>query len=108
MASKVRELAVTMTKAEIMRDTGWSDYTLRKLAYEYGIELQKFEPTPFVKPNALDRSHDADNVERLIAARDRGLSRKEAMADLDTSNSLLYRLIEEYGIDYSLPRVRKK
>ncbi len=108
MVRKVRVLAATMTKAEIMRETGLSGYTLRKLGYDYGIEFRKFDPTPFLKPNALDRSHDAANVERLVSARDRGLTRKQAMADLGISNSLMYRLIEEYGIDYPLQRVRKK
>ncbi|MCF5708935.1 hypothetical protein GIV19_16765 [Pseudomonas syringae] len=108
MVRKVRELAATMTKAEIMRETGLSGYTLRKLGYDYGIEFRKFDPTPFLKPNALDRSHDAANIERLVSARDRGLTRKQAMADLGISNSLMYRLIEDYGIDYPLQRVRKK
>ncbi|WP_122544333.1 hypothetical protein [Pseudomonas viridiflava] len=108
MVRKVRELAPTMTKAEIMRETGLSGYTLRKMGYEFGIEFRKFDPTPFLKPNTLDRSHDAANVERLIDARDRGLSRKEALLDLSMSNSLMYRLIADYGINYPLQRVRKQ
>ncbi|MEE4332264.1 hypothetical protein V2J70_02085 [Pseudomonas alliivorans] len=108
MVRKVRELAATMTKAEIMRETGLSGYTLRKMGYDYGIKFQKFDPTPFLKPNALDRSHDTTNVERLIDARDRGLSRKEAMVELSMSNSLMYRLIADYDINYPLQRDLKK
>lgn len=108
MVRKVRELAPTMTKAEIMREAGLSGYTLRKLGYDYGIEFRKFDPTPFLKPNTLDRSHDAANVERLIDARDRGLSRKEALIDLGMSNSLMYRLIADYSINYPLQRDLKK
>lgn len=108
MVRKVRELAQTMTKAEIIRETGLSGYTLRKLGYDYGIKFKKFDSTPFLKPNAMDRSHDAENVQRLIDARDRGLSRKEAMVDLSMSNSLIYRLIADYQIDYPLKRIHRK
>lgn len=104
----VRGLAETMTMAEVSRETGISGYMLRKLATDAGFEYQQFDPTPSLKPNTLDRSNDAENVQRIINARNLGLCRKQARDFLSMSNTLMHRLIDEYAIDFPLQRIRKK
>ncbi|GAB7527937.1 hypothetical protein PS3A_03430 [Pseudomonas sp. 3A(2025)] len=98
----VRLLAKTMTLAETIRETGMSNTRLRNMAKACGFQFKRYDPTPSLKPNSVNRVADAMNVVRIKAARDRGLSRKDACAELRMSSSLMKRLLSEYSIDFPL------
>lgn len=100
LKDRVSALAPDMTKQEIVRATGLSEYMLNRLAKECGIEYKKHDPTPFLKPPQIDPIADAMNVIRVKTARDQGLARKQAAASLGISRTLIDRLVEDYGIEY--------
>lgn len=100
----VRQLAATMTITQVVHEVGLSNHRLKALAAKGGFEFRTYYPTPTFKPNKVNRDADPANVGRIIAARDRGLSRKAAKDELRISNTLMKRLIKEYDIDYALQR----
>lgn len=98
--NRVRLLAKTMTLAETIRETGMSKTRLRNMATSCGFQFRRYDPTPSLKPNSVNRVADAMNVVRIKAARDQGMSRKDACAELRMSSSLMKRLLSEYSVDY--------
>lgn len=98
--NSVRLLAKTMTLAETIRETGMSKTRLRNMAKACGFQFRRYDPTPTLKPNSVNRVADAMNVVRIKAARDQGMSRKDACAELRMSSSLMKRLLSEYSVDY--------
>lgn len=101
---QIRELAKTMTITEVVYEVGLSNQRLRAIATELGFEFQKYDPRPNLKPNQVKRENDPANVAGIIAARDRGLSRKAARDELGISDSLMNRLLKEYGVTYPIQR----
>ena len=98
----VRKLAETMTITDVMRETDLSIYRLRKMARVHGFEYKAFSPASNLIPYQHDPVADALNVVRIKAARDRGISRKAAVVELELSNTMINRLIREFNIDYPL------
>lgn len=105
---RVRLLAKTMTLAETIRETGMSKTRLRNMATSCGFQFRRYDPTPSLKPNSVNRVADAMNVVRIKAARDQGMSRKDACAEMRISGSLMKRLMSEYNIDFPGHRPGRK
>lgn len=108
LENRIRTLAETMTLAETIRETGYSKCKLRAIAKECGFKFKRYDPTPTLKPNSVNRVADAMNVLRIKSARDRGMSRKDACAELRISASLMNRLLSEYSINFPQHRQGRK
>ncbi len=82
-----------MTQSEASAATGLSRRALYTIAEANGFTFRRAEPT-------VDRSRDAQDVERIQAYLKLGLSRSQATKALGFGHCKLIRLIDEYGIDY--------
>lgn len=104
---RVKGLAVTMTLASVHKETGLSGYVLRRIAKEGDFVFLKWDQNTNLVPYQVDPIADALNVVRIKDARDRGLSQKAAVRELQISNTLMRRLIRDFAIDYPLQTSRR-
>lgn len=102
MLERLKALAPRMSKVQAVQETGLSRYMIDRTAAEHGIEFMPHDRCKNLTPSAIDPAVDALNVVRLKAARDQGLARKQAAAELGISRSVVERLIETYQIDYPI------
>lgn len=100
-ADKVREMTKTMTQKDIVEATGVHRKVLFALGQKHGFSF-KFgrTSTPKTTGPRVDRTQDAARVERIQAFKAVGLTRAQAMRQMDVSGNLFRRLLEEYEIDY--------
>lgn len=96
---QIRELAKTMTYNEAARATGLSTATLHRIAKQGGF-LFKVSEGRRSNGQKTDPAADAAKLERLAILRDCGLSRAAVAKRMEISDKLLYRLIDDYGIDF--------
>ncbi|MCF3156594.1 hypothetical protein NNX13_28075 [Pseudomonas sp. Eb3] len=112
MIEEVRVLAKTMCCAEVMAHTGLSQSTLQRAAAEGGFQ---FRPNPNRGKGNLgkklgDPVKDKALAEKIIEARDAGVTMAEAIRRLGISYKLIHRIMNDFGISYppTAERVAKR
>ncbi|NWC48678.1 hypothetical protein HX788_08970 [Pseudomonas edaphica] len=97
--SRIKEMAATMSRRDICAKEGITLGVLKGIAGRYGIKfpIRPKQPSP---PNRIDSIRDAFLVVRIKECIAEGISRQQCCNTLKISYNLLYRLIEDYGIDY--------
>ncbi|WP_426108532.1 hypothetical protein [Pseudomonas sp. TWR1-1-4] len=97
--SRIKEMAATMSRRDICAKEGITLGVLKGIAGRYGIKfpIRPMQPSP---PNRIDSIRDAFLVVRIKECIAEGISRQQCCNTLKISYNLLYRLIEDYGIDY--------
>jgi hypothetical protein len=104
---RIRKLAETMTYEEVMAVTGYSQSSLYRIS-RTGKFLFRRKPTEIKKKRAYtDPTTDARMCERLKALRDVGLNRHQASKQMGVTNSVICRLMRDYGIDFPSAKPRK-
>lgn len=88
-----------MSRRDICAKEGITLGVLKGIAGRYGIKfpIRRKQPSP---PNRIDSIRDAFLVVRIKECIAEGISRQQCCNTLKISYNLLYRLIEDYGIDY--------
>ncbi|MCE0925987.1 hypothetical protein [Pseudomonas monteilii] len=109
MIVEVRVLAKTMCCAEVMAHTGLSESTLHRAAADGGFH---FKPNPNRGKGNLgkklgDPKQDKALAERIIAARDAGVTMAEAIRRMGISYKLLHRIMDDFGISYPTTAEKK-
>ncbi|UJW24758.1 MULTISPECIES: hypothetical protein [Pseudomonas] len=102
MIEEVRVLAKTMCCAEVMAHTGLSQSTLQRAAAEGGFQ---FRPNPNRGKGNLgkklgDPVKDKALAEKIIEARDAGVTMAEAIRRLGISYKLIHRIMNDFQISY--------
>ncbi|HDS1811537.1 TPA: hypothetical protein QEM79_002274 [Pseudomonas putida] len=102
MIEEVRVLAKTMCCAEVMAHTGLSQSTLQRAAAEGGFQ---FRPNPNRGKGNLgkklgDPVKDKALAEKIIEARDAGVTMAEAIRRLGISYKLIHRIMDDFQISY--------
>lgn len=93
LLEQVREAAKTMYVSQAAEHLGMGRWALGRLADNAGIQFQR-------APVVVDRSNDADDVERVKAAIAIGLSRTAVSRKMGIKKCRLDRLCSEYSIDF--------
>lgn len=109
MIAEVRVLAKTMCCAEVMAHTGLSQSTLHRAAADGGFH---FKPSPNRGKGNLGRKlgdpeQDKALAERIIAARDAGVTMAEAIRRMGISYKLIHRIMNDFGISYPTTAEKK-
>lgn len=96
---QIRELAKTMTYNEAAKATGISTATLHRIAKQ-GEFLFQVSQGRRTNGRKINRERDAAKLERLVSLRDCGMTRAAVAKRMEISDKLLYRLIDDYNIDF--------
>lgn len=109
MIAEVRGLAKTMCCAEVMAHTGLSQSTLHRAAADGGFH---FKPNPNRGKGNLGRKlgdpeQDKALAERIIAARDAGVTMAEAIRRMGISYKLIHRIMDDFSINYPTTAEKK-
>lgn len=106
-AAHIAELAKTMTCGEVAKLLGETKGALWGVAAREGF---KFFKTPRqaqpVRDAAAQEAADQELAERIIALRDKGMSRCRATSELGIGNRKLERILAEFKINFPLQRYR--
>jgi hypothetical protein len=97
--TRIRELAKSLNRAEICKKEGISMGVLRGIASRYAIEFTAGPKKAFA-PNKTAPESDAMLVAQVKDCIAKGINRTRCCEDLGISSTLLYRLINDYDIDY--------
>jgi hypothetical protein len=97
--ARIREMAATMCRRDICDKEGITIGVLKGIASRYGITFP-IRPKMPKAPNRVDSIRDAFLVVRINECIAAGQSRNQCMVTLKISSTLLYRLIEDYGVDF--------
>ncbi|MCD5994195.1 hypothetical protein KDX38_10800 [Pseudomonas sp. CDFA 602] len=108
LVQRIRELAPTSSKSKVEKETGISRYLLNRLADEHGLQFKQHDPCPNLRPPKVDPVADALHVIRIKELRDKGLARKQAAAAMGVSDTLVNRIIADYGIDFPIRQPGKR
>lgn len=103
LAVVVRELAKTMTRAEIRTETGLTPEKLTKICKKFNIvPLQAAGMHPNSrKVSRIDVAGDKKLVERIKAMASIGLSKTKIIDQVRIGPMRLNRLIDTYGIEFT-------
>lgn len=105
-ADMIAELAKTMTCRQVAQKLEVSPDSLYSMAKRYGFSFvmaPRFSPTE----TKYDDQADAKLAERIIALRDVGVSKHQAIKHLAIGHSTMSRIIKKFGIEFPLQRQRK-
>lgn len=94
LITRIREMAKTMTQAEVTAETGLTRKQLYTISANNGFE--------FKTALRMDEVTEAALVLRIRECMDKCMTRNKARQHLDISFSLLTRLIKDYDIPYPL------
>lgn len=95
---RVRKLAETATYIQAELQTGLARRTLQRLAVEGGF---KFQPAiNNRRPQRASEADDKKNAERIMAFKEIGLSRYQAMSRIGVTHKTFGRLLLKFEIDY--------
>lgn len=98
LMDRVRKLAETSTYIQAELQTGLARRTLQRLAVEGGF---KFQPAiNNRRPQRASEADDKKNAERIMAFKEIGLSRYQAMARIGITHKTFSRLLLKFEIDY--------
>ena len=97
--SRIRELAQTLCRGEICKQEGISLGVLKGLAKRYNIEFQVRAKITGA-PNKATHELEALLVIQVKECIAKGINRQQCCLSVGISSSLLYRLIDDYSIDY--------
>jgi uncharacterized protein YecE (DUF72 family) len=97
--ARIREMAKTLSRVEICKKEGLSLGTLRGIASRYAIkfEVRHKVGTSHNRVSAELEELLVTQIKECIA---KGASRQQCCDSVGISSSLLYRLIDDYEIDY--------
>lgn len=102
LAAVVRELAKTMTRAEIRTETGLAADKLAKICQKFGIfpvQAAGMHPNSR-KVSRIDVAGDKKLVERIRAMASIGISKTKIIDQVRIGPMRLSRLIDTYGIEF--------
>ncbi|MCK9802131.1 hypothetical protein M1B34_31845 [Pseudomonas sp. MAFF 302030] len=97
--ARIRESAKTMTRREICIQEDISLGVLKGIASRNGIKFL-IRGKNSCPPNKADPDLDALLVIQIKECIAKGINRQQCCLSVGISYSLLYRLIDDYGIDY--------
>ncbi|MDI2595362.1 hypothetical protein POF45_28640 [Pseudomonas sp. 681] len=97
--ARIRELAKTLNRSDICEKEGITLGVLRGLAKRYAIDFTA-PPKKYCAPDKTAPEADAMLVSQVKDCIAKGVNRTRCCEDLRISSTLLYRLIEDYDIDY--------
>ena len=103
LIERIRNMAETMTYAQVISQTGMARRTLQRIAVE-----NEFKFRPAISNRRPQRTTEADDIkraERIRAFKEVGLSRYKAMTQLGVTFNTFNRLLDKFGIDY--PKAKK-
>ncbi|WP_053183594.1 hypothetical protein [Pseudomonas thivervalensis] len=100
LMDRVRKLAETATYIQAELQTGLARRTLQRLAVEGGF---KFQPAiNNRRPQRASEAYDKKNAERIMAFKEIGLSRYQAMSRIGITHKTFSRLLLKFEIDYPI------
>jgi len=103
LIERIRNMAETMTYAQVISQTGMARRTLQRIAVE-----NEFKFRPAISNRRPQRTTEADDIkraERIRGFKEIGLSRYQAMSQLGVTFKTFNHLLDKFGIDY--PKARK-
>ncbi|MGV8917794.1 MAG: hypothetical protein ACOH2R_08345 [Pseudomonas sp.] len=100
LVDKVRDMAKTMTQAEVSEAAGITRKNLSLMGQKHGFGFRSGRGRPSTPGARTDRSQDEIRVERILAFKELGLTRAQAARQLGVNDKLFIRLITEHNVDY--------
>lgn len=98
-AARIRTLAKTMCQNDICEAEGISRGVLRGIGRRYAIKFP-VKSKNYIAPNKYPAAQEASLILKIKECIENGISRNQCSINLGISSKLLYRLIDDYQIDY--------
>lgn len=98
-AARIRTLAKTMCQNDICEAEGISRGMLRGIGRRYAIKFP-IKSKNYIAPNKYPAAQEASLILKIKECIENGISRNQCSINLGISSKLLYRLIDDYQIDY--------
>jgi len=102
LIKSIKEMSVTMTQEQVAEKTGLNANQLYSLANFHDFRFKAAENSGhsnLLSP-VIDEVRDLQNVERMKALRDVGVTRRQAARHMGIGNTMFSRLLRDYSIDY--------
>lgn len=102
LVESVRKLAETMCYSQAILRTGISRKALHAMAIEHGFSFQQagYRGTASQARGVIDEAHDAKLAERIMAFKEIGLTRNQAIGQCGITFKTFVRILDKFSIEY--------